>query len=61
MLKHLLVVTHPIFFNSKIMIAISKFEKVPIPGDNMLKYTGRLGEQCSRRLMRIAYRRSRHL
>ena len=26
MLKHLLVVTHPIFSNSKIMVTISKFE-----------------------------------
>ena len=45
MLKHLVVVTRPIFSNSKIMITISKFECVPIPGDKMLKYTGRRG--CS--------------
>ena len=45
MLKHLLVVTHPIFSNSKIMITNSKFEKGPKPGDKMLKYTGRVG--CS--------------
>ena len=32
MLKHLVVVTRPIFSNSKIMITISKFECVPIPG-----------------------------
>ena len=43
MLKHLLVVTHPIFSNSKIMVTISKFEQGPKPGDNMLKYTGRIG------------------
>ena len=40
MLKHLLVVTHPIFSNSKIMIIISKFEKGLKPGDNVLKYSG---------------------
>ena len=40
MLKHLLVVTHPIFSNSKIMITISKFEKGLKPGDNVLKYSG---------------------
>ena len=39
------VVTLPIFSNSKIMITISKFEYGPKPGDNMLKYTGRIG--CS--------------
>ena len=45
MLKHLLVVTHPIFSNSKIMKTISKLNRGPKPGDNMLKYTGRIG--CS--------------
>ena len=35
--KHLLVVAHPIFSNSKIMITISKFEKGLKPGDNVLK------------------------
>ena len=45
MLKHLLVVTHSIFSCSKIMITISKYEYGPKPGDNMLKYTGRIG--CS--------------
>ena len=45
MLKHLLVVTHPIFSDSKIIITISKFEQGSKPGDNVLKYTSRIG--CS--------------
>ena len=45
MMKHLLVVPQPVFSFSKIMITISKFEKGPKPGDNMLKYTNRIG--CS--------------
>ena len=40
-----LVVPDPMFSISKVIIIISKFEQVPILGDNMLENTGRIG--CS--------------